>query len=415
MRSPIRTIALTASLVFLTGSFAFASGSATHEPDMGKFCKPGSCESCHVDKVPTRDKHELLPCPVYHPPSWKGAKAPADGPDNIVIDKLADKYNAVNFQHKPHAGMAKMSADSCWTCHHETPAGKPFPACDTCHQKKLVRKNLNSPNLKAAYHQQCLNCHKTWSHNTKCEPCHAAKGAKAIADPYPTPKMPGKYVYDSKYKKSKVTFFHNDHISLFKIDCVECHKDTKCAQCHDTKTTKKKPVVVANHKNCFACHGKDSCETCHRKSEATTSFDHAKTGFPLTGQHAGLKCNSCHPAGKAISKLDTSCRSCHTDSSMKSFNHSGTGFPLKAYHSKVACSKCHGKNIAKIGSSCDNCHKKKWPANFDHKVTGVKLGEIHASAACTDCHANGFGKKTDCDSSGCHDKKMRFPKDKPSD
>jgi len=414
MRSQLRTIALTALSAFLAGGLAFASG-AGHEQDMGKFCKPGSCESCHVDKVPTRAKHDLLPCPVYHPPTSKNAKAPAGGPDSVTLDKLIDIYNPVNFPHKPHAGMARMSQDSCWTCHHNTPAGKPFPACDKCHVKKFVRKNLKSPDLKAAYHQQCLGCHKKWSHGTKCEACHAKKGAPAVEDPYTSPTMPGKFVYNSKYQNSKVTFFHNDHVALFKLECTACHKDSKCVQCHDTKPAKKQPVIVANHESCFTCHGKDSCAKCHKKGEATAGLDHSVTGFPLKGAHAGLACNKCHPAGKPIAKLNTSCLSCHTMASLKSFNHADTGFTLKPYHKKLNCSKCHGTGkLAKLSSDCDTCHKK-WPVDFDHNKTGVKLGEVHSTAACNDCHVDKIGKRPDCNNSGCHGRKISFPKNKPSD
>ncbi len=425
MRSPFRIISLTALMVFLSGSLVISSGAAKKEAETGEFCKPGSCESCHLDKVPTREKHDLRPCPVFHAPKTKSGavKVPAGGgPGVIILDKLTDVYGPARFTHKDHYEMAMMSQDSCWTCHHNSSADKPFPACGKCHKKKQSREDLNKPNLKAAYHQQCLECHKSWSHGTECSACHAKKGAgtvtmkKGLPNNYKSPALPGKKVYETtKYNNSKVTFFHSNHVDMFKLECRQCHNDQKCVDCHDMKKPANKPALKADHKSCFPCHGKDSCETCHRQKESS-GFSHA--GFPLTGKHAGLKCNKCHPAGKAYAKLDKSCRSCHTDSSMRKFNHGvEAGFTLKAYHKNLACSKCHPskKAITRVSSDCSTCHKKKWGANFKHSVTGVKLGEIHSTADCKDCHVKGdYGKKPDCNSGGCHDRRMSFPKDKPS-
>ena len=67
-----------------------------------------------------------------------------------------------------------------------------------------------------------------------------------------------------------------------------------------------------HHDPCQRCHTKDieeNCDTCHDKAEKP-GFQHK---WPLGDQHKDLSCRECHPKGKPIGKLDTSCGSCHED------------------------------------------------------------------------------------------------------
>ncbi|HPM65589.1 MAG TPA: cytochrome c3 family protein, partial [Piscinibacter sp.] len=143
---------------------------------------------------------------------------------------------------------------------------------------------------------------------------------------------------------------------------------------------------------------------------ATHSFEHIKTGFALTGQHANERCESCHVGG-VFKGTPRDCASCHVSGTrwsrnnvVKNQNHfptqqacdtchgtqSYTG--AKFNHAGVtpgACTSCHngsmapGKNSSHIQTtaSCDTCHKTSgWtPASgFDH--SGVVQG------TCATCH-----------------------------
>ncbi len=58
------------------------------------------------------------------------------------------------------------------------------------------------------------------------------------------------------------------------------------------------------------------CSTCHTPDSWTmrrgAPFKHEETGFPLIGQHANVRCASCH-VGLKFKKGASGCLSCHTD------------------------------------------------------------------------------------------------------
>ena len=204
------------------------------------------CGNCHVKSKPVRGDSELLSIPRNHPLfiDLLGKNALAGGvvkkaiasnpsePDVVMLKELADKYGPVKFSHKTHADMAQMSG-SCWSCHHNNPVGKPNQTCKNCHKVKPDRDNPSMIRLKAAYHRHCIDCHKQWSHDNDCEVCHEKKGANKAKRHFPKLEAPHRIVYDTGYKKTVVTFFHNNHTKLFKIACENCHTGNSCADCHD--------------------------------------------------------------------------------------------------------------------------------------------------------------------------------------
>ena len=181
-------------------------------------------------------------------------------------------------------------------------------------------------------------------------------------------KVPKKIVKETEYEDGPlVTFFHNEHVKLFGIQCADCHKDERCGRCHDQSGLAVAEEAEA-HDNCIECHSKsidDKCEKCHGAKE--------KSGF----------------------------------------NHSKTGWPLKRYHQKVACTDCHDDDgpVTKLNKNCSNCHTVWDVENFKHAVTGLALDETHIENSCEDCHIDSdFGRKPVC--TECHDE-MTYPKDKP--
>jgi hypothetical protein len=337
-----------------------------------------TCKTCHTCDVPTKQNPCLVECPreamvTVHQPAEKG-------PDVVKLDKLVDKYSGINFSHKVHAQMAAMSG-GCAGCHHYNTSG-PIQPCSNCHEAKRIRGDLSRPDLQAAYHRQCITCHKEWSHTTDCNSCHTPKGTavakqKSNVKDHPAITGPDKLVYETKYNKGKlVTFSHNDHINLFGTECVSCHQKENCSRCHDkSKSTKptsgSMPVKISksasqHHQPCFKCHAEDPCSKCHMDKQAAP------------------------------------------------FNHKiSTGWALNRFHEKLQCAKCHGSSnkFAKLNNNCVSCHKDFVTGSFNHAKTGLKLDEIHAELDCTDCHAeNKFSNKPDC--SNCHDDKS-YPKEKP--
>ncbi len=103
------------------------------------------------------------------------------GLEEISINGLENLYGPSEFTHKGHLEYA----GSCTECHHHSPADE-YLACGECHAARKiltpakgqngVRDNDKFPSLKAAYHQQCMNCHKEMESGPMgCTDCHAKK------------------------------------------------------------------------------------------------------------------------------------------------------------------------------------------------------------------------------------------------
>ena len=345
-----------------------------------------TCKTCHSCDVPTKRDPCLIPCPRAD--MITVSQTPAQSPEIEVMKEISNRYVPVVFPHRAHAQMSEMWG-GCQTCHHFNTIG-PIQPCINCHQTSRKRDDLSKPDLEAAYHQQCINCHREWSHSIDCTSCHALKNNKESAlvsssikkmtgKAHPAIAEPKKLVFETNYKSGKlVTFYHDEHIKLFGANCVDCHKQQSCSQCHDKG---KAPKMVAasgsmpikihkseqqHHKPCFSCHQDDKCSTCHLDK----------------------------PSGP--------------------FNHaSATGWALNKFHEKLSCSKCHGsvKKFVKLNPACINCHTNFVQGKFNHSVTGLKLDENHSALECENCHENkDFAKPPVC--SSCHNDKS-FPKDKP--
>ncbi len=130
-----------------------------------------SCKTCHSCDVPTKSDPCLVICPrekittVY--------QKPEQTPELITINQLSDRYGPVYFSHKIHAQMSIMSG-GCENCHHHNTSG-PILKCNSCHETSRKREDVSIPDLKGAYHRQCMDCHREWSHETGCNSCHTLK------------------------------------------------------------------------------------------------------------------------------------------------------------------------------------------------------------------------------------------------
>jgi hypothetical protein len=342
-----------------------------------------NCKSCHDCEYPTKDDPCLIVCPRQNMVSVY--RSPKEGPDVVVINEMSENYEGVVFSHKMHSEMSDMSV-GCTGCHHYNTTG-PVLNCRKCHDNSRSREDVSVPDLKAAFHRQCMTCHQQWSHVNGCSSqCHLQKSPdnqvrmqqliKDIAGKtHPARSKPSKMVWETNYDKGKiVTFFHDEHVELFKLNCADCHSNDNCTKCHESKTTKdySKPIKInkseeEHHKPCSSCHNINACQKCHKGNE------------------------------------------------MQPFNHGrSTGWSLSCYHSKLACEKCHGNNVPfkKLDNNCTSCHKNFIKGEFDHKITGLVLSEVHLEADCKDCHVNGnFAKTPEC--SSCHENDKSFPKDLP--
>jgi hypothetical protein len=326
------------------------------------------CSQCHTCLEPTASNRCLKPCPSLSMVSVSGAHSLDESPEELVLDKITDLYQPVQFNHKLHAEMAVMGK-GCVTCHHYSPSDD-IPPCDECHGGEKNSANLRQPSLKGAYHRQCLSCHRDWSHETACNTCHLPSPGKAmdvdfdatdiVGIKHPPIHTPDKKIYNTPYQEGPVvTFHHNQHVDLYGLDCVDCHQQENCAYCHELKSESKiatRKTMLEVHSTCNNCHLQDKCSKCHDTREKP-AFSHEVTGWPLNRFHKELGCRSCHPAGRPIAAMDSCCTSCHKNWSRKKFNHGVTGLKLNEIHAEFDCVDCHSKpDYSDPEAGCANCH-----------------------------------------------------------
>jgi len=92
--------------------------------------------------------------------------------DSPIIKKREDHYGPVRFMHTKHAS----DIQDCAVCHHfrpTDPEAKETVRCSACHQESFRTDHPDRIGLKAAYHQQCVECHRTSAKGpVDCTGCH---------------------------------------------------------------------------------------------------------------------------------------------------------------------------------------------------------------------------------------------------
>lgn len=161
------------------------------------FADKNSCGLCHQgDPELSGTKAELEAAAADLLAANKGRMKlypDEDIPETVKIDSLADKFRPAEFPHRRivkelASGLAKSNLASrfhrdpgtlCQGCHHNSPPAKKPPECANCHGRPFNAQKPAMPGLKAAYHQQCMNCHQEMElakpAATACAECHKEK------------------------------------------------------------------------------------------------------------------------------------------------------------------------------------------------------------------------------------------------
>jgi hypothetical protein len=102
---------------------------------------------------------------------YEPAKLPHRKIVQTLVKNLKDSKLAGSF----HRDLGTV----CQGCHHNSPLSKKPPACASCHGQPFDGRNLFKPGLQAAYHLQCMECHKDMGTEkpvaTNCTGCHKEK------------------------------------------------------------------------------------------------------------------------------------------------------------------------------------------------------------------------------------------------
>jgi hypothetical protein len=105
--------------------------------------------------------------------------------------------------HAKHATVIK----DCALCHHYRPvdeSASETTRCSACHQEPFQKDHPERMGLKAAYHQQCMGCHREMDKGPiDCAGCHR----KNVPD-----------------HKDKIQLAANPEPSQVTSECLRCHK-----------------------------------------------------------------------------------------------------------------------------------------------------------------------------------------------
>ena len=414
--------------------------------------KSVNCRSCHESLV-FKDAKKNTTCFSCHKDVHQNSVgfdcAKCHSPESWSVKNINEIHQMSRF---PLLGM-HLNAD-CISCHKQfsslnfTPTGI---ACYECHAKDF--KNALNPNhVAAGFSTECKDCHSitasNWSAGTFAHDFFPLVGGHKISNCFSCHAQGGDFkglstdCYSCHKKDFEATTSPNHVKEKFSIDCKSCHNITafipstfnhnntnfpltgkhvtvSCGSCHTSG-------YAAIATDCYSCHKKDydattdpnhlngkfpfDCTQCHTTSGwATSSFDHNKTNFPLTGAHQSTDCQNCHQNGyvgtstecvschqtnynnttnpnhKSLS-LSTDCKTCHTTEpgwKPAAFPVHNQFYELIGAHASIAndCSNCHNGNYTTTPNQCVGCHQTNYDntTNPPHKSSGF-------STDCVSCH-----------------------------
>jgi hypothetical protein len=111
-----------------------------------------------------------------------------------------------------------------------------------------------------------------------------------------------------------------------------------------------------------------------------STFNHAKTQFPLTGAHAQTSCEACHFNGQYKNTL-YACPACHNGNRTigKSPNHPPTSLKCAGCHETTLFSDIKIIDHLQASTKCVACH--------DGRIArGKPATHLATTAPCADCH-----------------------------
>jgi hypothetical protein len=306
-----------------------------------------------------------------------------------------------------HLGVAAIAGlqdtpRRCVDCHggesiHTARLGN---ECGTCHnlegwEDATLDHRLTGFALEASHIEaDCLGCHvdRQWVGIPRgCIGCHSAEDEHQ-----------GRFGTDCGlcHRPTSWSDWTFDH-AVVGFSLEASHAEVECEGCHAGGRWAGTP------RDCYGCHADDDfhggrfgadCGACHRPTTwSDWTFDHNRSGFPLTGAHGRVACLTCHTGG-SFQGTSSACAACHAEPAV----HAGVfGFDCGACHSTSAwrpasyngphsfpmnhggaggnCRTCHPGSYASY--SCYSCH--------DQGEIADKHNEMGNFSNCVACHPTG--------------------------
>ena len=383
----------------LTGKHASVSCDACHSDNLFKNT-PQNCYACHARD----DKHQGqlgIDCAACHTPvGW--AQTTFD--HSKASFQLTGKHLNVNCASCHPGGKYVGIPKNCYGCHSndDQHSGQFGTDCASCHvtanwsQVTFDHAKTSFPLKGKHVDVKCLSCHtygKFKGTPKDCYSCHAKDDnhngqlGKDCAACHNTSGW-GNATFDHSKSSFPLT---GKHIGVY------------CAACHQGGRYKGTPT------DCYSCHANDDhhtgqfgtdCAACHKTSGwGNVNFDHANTGFPLTGAHGSVTCTECHPNGRYqgtptacsgchgepayhAGLFPSACGQCHTTSSWRPADYNGNHtFPINHGRNNNTCQTCHPSKLTQY--TCYTCHDQNEIRN-KHVDEGIPNFNN-----CMQCHPDG--------------------------
>ena len=358
-----------------------------------------ACTDCHADPHGNPKATDCVRCHTFQ--GWKGRQ--------VLFDHARDSRYPLTGKH---------AEAPCAACHRRAAAGvaateRPFRLYDIGAECADCHKDPHAPTLGA----DCRRCHteNAWrgrdnlgfDHNRDSRFRLIGKHAAESCSKCHVPK-PGEGPASAAFKglDTRCEACHpNPHPKGLEGDCTRCHtesgwlgrhlvfdhtRDSKypltgghagvaCTKCHVSQDQRLAGARLSGtNTRCAACH-KDphagqfekTCEQCHGVEGwkgSPVKFSHNRdSAFAIDAVHAGLACDACHPAGKAVAyrPRPKTCEGCHTRAD-EAVRGTAAAPPSPDLHAgRVACTECHPastprRSLGDYVADCSRCHNPRY-------------------------------------------------------
>jgi hypothetical protein len=357
------------------------------------------CKDCHKNLLsttnPAKPTASLLrfdplgiECYDCHKDNYTAATQPNHVASNYSkhctdchnINSFAWEGAGINHNFFPLEGG--HSIDDCKTCHTSGSYEKIPSECASCHQPDYA--STSNPN------------HGSLNFSTTCNECHSLNPGWKPAE-YRDHDSRSFPIYSGSHKGEweSCSDCHTNPANYGQFSCTDCHE-------HNQGDMDDEHDDVSGYS-----YNSIACFSCHPTGSGEGSFDHNKSGFPLTGAHITTDCASCHTNGFA--GTSNVCASCHTNDYNQTTNpnHNANGisndcaachttnpdwkpatYPthsnLEGAHIPIAndCAACHNGTYTTIPATCSDCHSADYTQSNNPSHIAAQF-----PTTCADCHS----------------------------
>ena len=361
---------------------------ATFDHSLSSFPLTGAhatvaCAQCHVNNNFALTTTACVSC---HLTDFQHTTAPnhvaAGFPQDCTTCHTTVQWTGATFGHSTTGFTLTGSHQSvqCAQCHTNNNFNLSSTACVSCHLNDF--NTATNPNhASAGFPQDCTLCHTTvqwmgatFNHTTtgftltgahtsvQCAQCHTNNNFSLSSTQCISCHLTDYNTANSPPHKA----------DGFPQDCTGCHNTTQLGGRARSTTPRPGFALVGVHatQQCAACHVNNNysltsgaCINCHQTDfNGANNPPHQAAGFPQD-------CTLCH--GSAIVNWTSA-----------TFNHATTGFSLTGAHTSVQCAQCHvNNNYSLTSGACWNCHQTDYNGtnNPPHKAANFPQD-------CSGCH-----------------------------